>query len=424
MRIHPASSLLVAAVLACIPAQSARVADGMTWLPVVEIASGGGAKGPWRQNDSHYDYVDDGTAAFLPDGRLAVAWVDQRRKDVFLKVLDADGRPRGAVVNVSRNPATFSWLPRIVAGGPDTLYVLWQEIIFSGGSHGGDVLFAHSTDGGRTFSQPRNLSTSRGGDGKGRLDRDTWSNGSLDLAAGPDGSVYAAWTEYDGMLWLARSRDGGRSFSRPQLIAGDVKLPARGPSLAIGPAGRLYLAWAVGEDHDADIRVSLSSDGGGTFAAPVLVGADQDRADMPRLVVDHKGALHLAYLEQRGNSPARVRYVRADPLGLRFGTPTTQSHDEGAAAVHLACGDDAHPRVLWEPASRKGLWQSATAGAGFSPHGLIPHSVPGGGGRNGSQQGILGQKLALHRDGTVAIVNSSLTPGHGSRVWLMRGRSR
>jgi hypothetical protein len=57
-------------------------------------------------------------------------------------------------VPVSKNPASFSWLPKIVmtSGDPQAIYVLWQEIIFSGGSHGGDILFARSTDDGRTFS--------------------------------------------------------------------------------------------------------------------------------------------------------------------------------------------------------------------------------------------------------------------------------
>jgi hypothetical protein len=31
-------------------------------------------------------------------------------------------------------------------------------------------------------------------------------------------------------------------------------------------------------------------------------------------------------------------------------------------------------------------------------------------------------KLAVGRDGTVAIVNSSIKQGEASRVWLMRGR--
>lgn len=419
MPIRPASSLLVATVLACIPARSSPIANSVTWLPVVEIASGGGSKGPWRQNDSDYDYVDDGTAAFFPDGALAVAWVDQRRKDVFLKVLGPDGRPRGAAVNVSRTPSTFSWLPRIVSAEPDTLYVLWQEIIFSGGSHGGDILFAHSTDGGKTFSRPRNLSASRGGDGKGRLDRDTWSNGSLDLAAGPDGSVYAVWTEYDGMLWLARSRDGGRSFSRPQQVTGNAKLPARAPSLVTAPGDRIYLAWTVGEDLDADIRVSLSSDGGATFAPPVQVGAARARADAPRIAVDRHGALHLAYVEQAGKGAPVIRYARSTGQVLSFGTPHGVSA-EGAVSAHLAIDGHGRAHVVWAPVSRTSLGHAYTAGAGFRRSTVIPHSEDDG--RHGSQQGVLGQKLAMGPDGMIAVVNSSLAPERSSRVWVMRGR--
>ena len=429
MPIRLAASLLVAVLLACMSvpsapfAQSAPRADGVAWLPAIEIASGSGSKGPWRQNDSHYDYVDDATPAFLPDGRLALAWVDQRRKDVLLQVLGADGRPLGAPVDVSRSPATFSWMPRMASPGKDTLYVLWQEIIFSGGTHGGDILFARSLDGGRSFSQPRNLSASRGGDGKGRLDRTTWSNGSLDIAAGLDGSVIAAWTEYDGMLWLARSRDGGRSFTPPQHIAGGEKLPARGPSLAIGPAGHVYLAWTVGEDPDADIRVSQSNDGGATFAPPVRVGAAGAWADAPQIATERNGALHLVYVEQAGTSTGAVRYAYASGPALRFGTPRSLSTGaEGASAAYLAVDGQGGVHAAWEPASRTGLWYAAAAGTGFSSPVLVPHSVAGEGGRNGSQQGILGRKLAVGADGTIAVVNSSLAPGRGSRVWVVRGQ--
>lgn len=106
-----------AVLLACVPALSAPGSKAVSWLPVVDIAAGGGANGPWRQNDSRYDYVDDGTAAFTHGGGLAVAWVDQRRKDVLLQVFTPDGRAGGAPVDVSRSPASFSWMPRIAAGG-------------------------------------------------------------------------------------------------------------------------------------------------------------------------------------------------------------------------------------------------------------------------------------------------------------------
>ena len=411
---RPTCSLVIAVLLACVPASSAPGTDKLAWLPVLEVAHGGGAKGPWRQNGSHYDYVDDGSLAYLPGGALAVAWADQRRKEVLLRVLAPDGGWRGAPVAVSRSPATFSWMPRIAAGGPDILHLLWQEIIFSGGSHGGDILYARSPDGGRSFSEPINLSRSRGGDGKGRLDRDSWTNGSLDLAATPDGKVYAAWTEYDGALWLARSDDGGRSFTPPQRIAGDDARPTRGPALAIAGDGQVWLAWTVGEDPDADIRVSRSLDHGASFAAPVLVGAKGARADAPRLAFDDGGRLHLVYMEG-----AAIRHARTHGARLAFGASRTLSaRGETAMAPHLAADAGGRLHVAWDTPS--GLRYTRDSGAGFAAPVTVPGSGPGPGAHSGSQQGLLGRKLAAGTD-TVALVNSSLAQGSGSRIWLMRG---
>jgi hypothetical protein len=189
---------------------AAVLSTGLAFQGGTEIAVGGGTRGPWQQNDSRYDYVDDPAVAIDPQGRVTVAWVDQRHKDVFLRASS------GGTVNVSRSPETFSWLPKLTIDprSPQVFHLLWQEIIFSGGSHGGEILYARSTDGGRTFSAPRNLSKSVAGDGKGRSTPQRWHNGSLDIAAGADGAVEA---------------------------------PARAPSLSVGPDRALVLAWTDGE---------------------------------------------------------------------------------------------------------------------------------------------------------------------------------
>ena len=91
------------------------------------------------------------------EGSIFVAWVEQARKDVFFQCFSADGKKQLAQpVNISRSPATFSWLPRVVVApqAPQQLFLLWQEIIFSGGSHGGEIFFARSQDGGTHFSSP------------------------------------------------------------------------------------------------------------------------------------------------------------------------------------------------------------------------------------------------------------------------------
>ena len=140
----------------------------LVWHGSTEIAAGPGVRGPWQQNESRYDFVDDPTVALDARGDLLIAWVDQGHKDVFFQRMDASGKRTTHAVNVSRSPKVLSWLPRVATDGKGNVFILWQEIIFSGGSHGGDMLFSRSSDGGRTFSAPLNLSDSIAGDGKGR----------------------------------------------------------------------------------------------------------------------------------------------------------------------------------------------------------------------------------------------------------------
>lgn len=427
---------MLAASLLAMAEPSAPIA----WHGLTEIATGRGEQGPWQQNESRYDYVDDPSVAIDSRGGMAVAWVDQSRKAVLLQRVGPDGRKLfDPPVDVSRQPRTFSWLPRLAFApdAPDRLYVLWQEIIFSGGSHGGEILLARSDDGGRSFAAPLNLSASRGGDGKGRINRDVWHNGSLDLAAGGDGVVHAAWTEYDGALWLSRSTDGGRSFSPPRRIAdaGEAQ-PARAPSLALAPDGVVYLAWTVGENPAADIRVARSSDGGNSFGKPQVVAPSSSYSDAPKLAVDRAGVLHLAYAETAGGPFERshVRYTRSADGGRTFepardlSTPMP-SPATSAAFPSLAVGEAGHVCVVWElyPAVRqppRGLAVAVSRDGGrtFSQPALVPDSKDAAGGFNGSRQGLLMKKLAVDAAGSVSLVNSAFKPGLHSRVWLMRGQ--
>ena len=304
---------------------SASTGPVVTWKDAIEVASGPAFRGPWRMNESEFHFVDDPTVALDARGQVGVAWADHSGKDIFFQRYGTDGTPQlAAPVNVSRSPRTFSWLPRLVVthGEPAAIHVLWQEIVFSGGSHGGEIFFARSTDGGRSFSDPINLSNTIAGAGKGRLTSRYWHNGSLDLVVS-ESALYAAWTEYEGALWLRRSADGGKSFSRKIRIH-DAK-PARAPALAVH-GNTVYLAWTVGDDQSADIRAAKSSDGGASFGAPVIVDRSKGYSDAPKLAVDGNGTLHLAYGEsERGLFAGRhVRYARSTDGGRSF-------------AAHRAC---------------------------------------------------------------------------------------
>ena len=120
----------------------------------------------------------------------------------------------------------------------------------------------------------------------------------------------------------------------------------------------------------------------------------------------------------------RIHYTRSRDRGKTFQPPVAIS--DGDASFPALEVDADHVVVVWEVVvddngrSRGlGLAASQDFGMHFDVTELVPHSRDAG--FNGSHQGHLMDKLAV-REGALAIVNSSLVAGRGSRVWLMRGK--
>jgi hypothetical protein len=381
--------------------QGLNRSPGVLILAVLVIATGAAQRGPWLMNDSDYRWVDDPTVAI--DGDVGVAWVDQAKKDLFFQRYDAANKARlASPTNVSKSPSTFSWGPRIAMSGRN-VSLLWQEIEFTGGTHGGEIHFARSQDGGATFAAPINLSNSTAGDGKGRLSKDLWDNGSLDLVRADQG-LYAVWTEYEGALWLRRSTDGGATFERAVRVAKD----ARGPSIAVHKSA-VHVAWSVA---GKTIELASSEDGGRSFGTARTLF----EGDAPKLAVDSKGNIHLAFA--KGNE---VHYSadlkssrRIDHAKLRAGFPTLRidGKDRVYAVWEEFLAPNEHPRAL----------MFATSTDGFTPRALPIASASLG--YNGSQQGLLTSKLDVSASGEIAVVNSTFRANERSDVWLLRATSK
>ena len=416
-------------------ADSSRV----IWNNRIEVASGDAYQGYWRMNESEFHYVDDPTVAINEKGDVGVAWADQSRHDIFFQLYTSNGEKRfEEPVNVSRTPKIFSWLPRMIttSSDPGSVYILWQQIVFSGGTHGGEIFFARSTDGGKTFKDPVNLSNSIGGDGKGRLTRRHWHNGSLDIAMGPDGTLYAAWTEYEGTLWLSRSTDGGGRFARPLRIAGGGDAaPARGPSLAVDADNIVYLAWTVGEDRAADIHFAKSGDAGRSFGVPRIATESDGHSDAPKIAVDNAGTIHLVYAESPAGPFDRyhIRYTQSTDGATTFdkpqeiSSPLPQKFESGNFPAMSVDGEN-NVYMIWELFHGRsdrplglGFTYSRDGGRTFTSPSVIPGSADRALGRNGSRQGLLMRKLAVNAEGAIAVVNSTFKRREASRVLLFRG---
>lgn len=434
--------LLVTVTAGCGIVPDEERSSYVRWSEPITVATGGTTVGPWRMNRSTWEYVDN-PVADLTEDRIGIAWVDQRRRDVLLQSYGRDGRSLlEEPVNVSRSPDVFSWYPDIIVDesrSPASVYVLWQEIVFSGGSHGGEIFFARSTDAGRSFESPVNLSNSEEGDGKGRQDREHWENGSLDLTQGPAGNLYAVWTEYEGVLWLSRSEDRGATFSDPVRVGGAKdNRPARAPSVAVGPEGQVAVVWAVGEDTTADIHLRTLDRDGVLSGPPRVVHESSGHSDAPKLAVDGSGSLHVAYAESPDgpDNSYHIRYARAKGESAAFEPPRVlkASSTEGVESYHypsLDLDEAGDPYLVWElfpneqvPRSRGlGLIASEEGEGSFGPPEAVLGTLSEKLGFNGGLQGKLTDKLDVE-DGRVAVVHSTFNPGEESRVLLYVGSIR
>jgi len=143
------------------------------------------------------------------------------------------------------------------------------------------IVFARSTDGGKTWSNAMRLSQSANNGAVGGR------QGSV-IRTGPDGAVYVFWegaiNRHSEQL-VAVSHDGGVSFGRPLPVAAvnDIPSPLPGssfrdnsnPSADVNQtSGAIYLVWADedGASSTALIKFTESDNGGQTWTPPITVG--------------------------------------------------------------------------------------------------------------------------------------------------------
>lgn len=204
-------------------------------------------------------------------------------------------------INQTKSPSTLNdkeWIAadwHVSSPYRDRVYVSWTRFIFNpslGSYVQSPIFFAYSTDGGKTFSDPQNIS--------GNV---LYDQGSRPIV-GYDGTVYVIFEGATRLAtldatYIAKSTDGGASFSQPVKIA-DVQdvVPLANttfrvnsfPAGAAAPNGDLYVAWSTllnnntgdlcaGRTNNGCHSVtvySMSSDGSANWSSPVAIFPNLD----------------------------------------------------------------------------------------------------------------------------------------------------
>ena len=259
-------------------------------------------------------------AAFAPDGSLYVAYVNLQGAgnvpdNLWVARSDDGGRTLSEPVRVA---GELTFQTRIVVDPAGTLHLTYVQatdvavLQFVGPV---EVVAVRSDDGGQTFTDPVRVS-----------DPDRQRVGAAAPAIDDDGNLVVVYQDFttnirdyqnlEGPPWeepaalvFTRSTDGGDSF-QPGVVVDDDLLPAKRfliflpefPSLAVGPSGKLVVAWSDARSGDEDVFLRTSTDGA-TWAEPVRVNdnppGDGTSQYLPAVDVAPNGRIDVAFLDRR-----------------------------------------------------------------------------------------------------------------------------
>lgn len=367
--------------------------------------------------------------AFDGDGRLYY---------LFVGLAGAGNRPMGAFIVTSDDRGRSFSKPHLVLGPLNfgirmaidrdrrkagRIHLVWikatsDPALGGFGPPPNPIFTAHSDDGGRTFSEPLQVSDPA---------RERVVAPALALAR--DGTVHVAYydlgrdaIDYQGLegpVWeepwalvLSSSRDGGRTFSAGRVVDGKIRPAERvmliftmpPAALVAGSGGLVCAAWTDARHGDADAMARCSPNGGASWNGLRRLNDDRvgngvtqylprlslsphgrldavflDRRDDPRNVRNHS---YLTYSTNGGGSFDTSRLLSRDPsdsrIGQRYVHAAAQGQYEIGARLALL-SFDSRAVAAW-PDSRH--WGRGTTGQDlFSATVALPDPGGEGGGR-------------------------------------------
>lgn len=307
--------------------------DGRSWF-----RGGDPMRRPFTDCTFHAEYGPYATMTFSEDGSLYMAFVANdptvaqgsedsaaeggpyAPRSVFLARSTDGGRSfRTATVFKAPSDDVDRGLNKgptlaVAPNDPSRLYVGWRQGSFSSEQEKLKSVVAASSDGGKTFSAPVDLSEDQGGDYPG-------------LAVGSDGVLHAVyWSRTFPAppfgdpktpvrpIYYRASTDNGKTFGKRVTIDPGNQNTERPPRIAADPnSDALYVVWSnssetknLAEDFrgDTDIFFLASRDSGKTWSARRVLNDDRNpkaNQSLPGLSVAPNGRLDVAWYDDRLN---------------------------------------------------------------------------------------------------------------------------
>ena len=302
-----------------------------------------------------------GPSVLIDDkGQISLAWVeeDKETRTVFYSRIEKAGGSVGEPVRVNGTgevPYSRQEAPALAASGDDVLitWAVTHPKITADKPFSNDLRLSRSTDGGKTF-QPSVLVN----------DDQQIINHSFDsIHVAPDGVVHIAWIDgregkKESGTFATRSTDHGQTVDKNLKVDENTCVCCR-TSMTSSPDGTLYVAWR--KILPGDVRetvVARSSDGGRTFTVPVIVGHDQwvfpGCPHRPASIgTDRQGRLYVVWYTEGTDETPSIYLAYSDDRGETFSPKQKLNRSKGTFPDHpqMAVDPDGRLIIVWEEQS-------------------------------------------------------------------------
>jgi hypothetical protein len=173
-----------------------------------------------------------------------------------------------------------------LAASENNLYAIWMDN--TSGNY--DILFSRSTDSGKSFGKPLNLSNLHGDSGYPTIS----VSGKL---------VYVTWTQtisntnYD--IFFTKSSDGGETFDKPINLSNNPG--ASGWPQIVSNGNNVYVNWVDNSPGKFDVFITKSADGGISFEKPINISNTKNDSYVNKLVALDNTVYNVWQEGQMGN---------------------------------------------------------------------------------------------------------------------------
>ena len=219
-------------------------------------------------------------------------------------------------------------LPQAVVDGTGTVHLVYVV----GDAQHGDLMYATRVPGETGWSNPQQVNSAA----------DTVTGfGPVDggqLALGPKGRLHIAWFRISPpAFFYTRSNEEGPGFEEQFGVATGDGVEA-GPAVAAGPDGTVYLFWHSGavEDAERSLYMVVSRDGGLIFEPSLPVNTESAGACAccrPAALADDAGAVYVSYRGAGDNVRRGQRLLTSRDGGTSFTDELIQPWNVGACPV-------------------------------------------------------------------------------------------